>query len=53
MIKISSKRLKELKKNFNGKRIAIIGDMMLDIYYLGDVKRKMKYFVLAEQQTVH
>lgn len=39
MIKISSKRLKELKKNFNGKRIAIIGDMMLDIYYLGDVKR--------------
>ncbi len=39
MIKISEKRLKELKKNFQGKRIAIIGDMMLDIYYWGDVKR--------------
>jgi len=39
MIKISEKRLKELKNNFKGKRIAIIGDMMLDIYYWGDVKR--------------
>jgi rfaE bifunctional protein kinase chain/domain len=39
MIKISNKRLKELKNNFKGKRIAIIGDMMLDIYYWGDVKR--------------
>lgn len=39
MIKISEKRLKELKKNFKGKRIAIVGDMMLDIYYWGDVKR--------------
>ncbi|MFZ1281538.1 MAG: D-glycero-beta-D-manno-heptose-7-phosphate kinase, partial [Ignavibacteriaceae bacterium] len=26
-------------KNFKGKRIAIIGDMMLDIYFWGDVKR--------------
>jgi D-glycero-beta-D-manno-heptose-7-phosphate kinase len=39
MIKISEKRLLQLKKNFKGKRIAIIGDMMLDIYYWGDVKR--------------
>lgn len=39
MIKISEKRLKELKNNFKGKCIAIIGDMMLDIYYWGDVKR--------------
>jgi rfaE bifunctional protein kinase chain/domain len=39
MIKISEKRLLQLKKNFKGKRIAIIGDMMLDIYYRGDVKR--------------
>lgn len=39
MINISEKRLIQLKKNFKGKRIAIIGDMMLDIYYWGDVKR--------------
>lgn len=39
MIKISEKRLLQLKKNFKGKRIAVIGDMMLDIYYQGDVKR--------------
>ncbi len=39
MIKISGKRLKEIKKNFKAKRIAIIGDMMLDVYYWGDVKR--------------
>jgi len=39
MIKITEKRLRQLKENFNGKRIAIVGDMMLDIYYWGDVKR--------------
>jgi rfaE bifunctional protein kinase chain/domain len=39
MIKISEKRLLQLKKNFKGKRIALIGDMMLDIYFWGDVKR--------------
>jgi len=39
MIKMSEKRLLQLKKNFKGKRIAIIGDMMLDIYFWGDVKR--------------
>ena len=39
MIKMSDKRLLQLKKNFKGKRIAIIGDMMLDIYFWGDVKR--------------
>ena len=39
MIKITEKRLKQLKENFKEKRIAIIGDMMLDIYYWGDVKR--------------
>ena len=37
--KVSTKRLLELKKNLKGKRIAVIGDMMLDIYFLGDVKR--------------
>ena len=39
MIKISEKRLLQLKKNFKGKRIAVIGDMMLDIYFWGDVRR--------------
>jgi rfaE bifunctional protein kinase chain/domain len=39
MIKLSIQRLNELKDNFKGKRIAIIGDMMLDIYFRGDVKR--------------
>lgn len=39
MLKLSEKRLIELKSNFKGKRIAVVGDMMLDIYYWGDVKR--------------
>jgi rfaE bifunctional protein kinase chain/domain len=39
MIEISKKRLDELKNGFEGKRIAVIGDMMLDGYYWGDVKR--------------
>lgn len=39
MIKLSEKRLIELKNNFKGKRIAVVGDMMLDIYFWGDVKR--------------
>lgn len=39
MTQISIKRLKELKKYFYGKKIAIVGDMMLDCYLWGDVKR--------------
>jgi rfaE bifunctional protein kinase chain/domain len=39
MIKIPEKRLLQLKNNFRNKRIAIVGDMMLDIYFWGDVKR--------------
>ena len=39
MVDISNKRLDELKKNFEGKKIAVIGDMMLDGYFWGDVKR--------------
>ncbi len=39
MIKISEKKLTQLRNNFRNKRIAIIGDMMLDVYYWGDVKR--------------
>ena len=39
MVDISKKRLADLKKGFDGKRIAIVGDMMLDGYFWGDVKR--------------
>jgi len=39
MVDIAKKRLDELKKSFDGKRIAVIGDMMLDGYFWGDVKR--------------
>ena len=39
MVDISNKRLDELKKRFDGKRIAVVGDMMLDGYFWGDVKR--------------
>lgn len=39
MVDISKKRLDELKKSFYGKKIAVIGDMMLDGYFWGDVKR--------------
>ncbi len=38
-MKISQKRLEQLKKNFKDKKIGVIGDMMLDCYYWGDVKR--------------
>ena len=36
---MTKERLQELEKNFSGKKIAIIGDMMLDGYYWGDVSR--------------
>ncbi|HZW39473.1 MAG TPA: D-glycero-beta-D-manno-heptose-7-phosphate kinase [Ignavibacteriaceae bacterium] len=39
MVDISLKRLRKLEKAFDGKRIAIVGDMMLDCYFWGDVKR--------------
>ena len=39
MINLSEKRIKELEKNFTGKKIAVVGDMMLDGYFWGDVKR--------------
>lgn len=39
MVNISSKRLNELKKKFKGLKIAVVGDMMLDCYFWGDVKR--------------
>lgn len=39
MIKISREKLESLKESFKGKKIAVVGDMMLDCYYWGDVKR--------------
>jgi rfaE bifunctional protein kinase chain/domain len=39
LVYIKKTRLAELKKSFDGKRIAVIGDMMLDGYFWGDVKR--------------
>jgi len=39
MISLSQARLQKLKKNFKGKKIAVIGDMMLDCYFWGEVKR--------------
>ena len=39
MLNIPVKKLNNLKKKFYGKRIAVIGDMMLDCYFWGGVKR--------------
>ncbi|MFA6597426.1 MAG: PfkB family carbohydrate kinase, partial [Ignavibacteriaceae bacterium] len=39
MVSISKSRLQKIKKNFKGKKIAVIGDMMLDCYFWGEVKR--------------
>ncbi len=39
MVSITKSRLQKIKKNFKGKKIAVIGDMMLDCYFWGEVKR--------------
>jgi rfaE bifunctional protein kinase chain/domain len=39
MISIPVQRMNELKKNFKGLNVAVVGDMMLDCYFQGDVKR--------------
>lgn len=39
MISVSLKKLNGLKNNFKGKRIAVIGDLMLDCYFWGAVSR--------------
>jgi rfaE bifunctional protein kinase chain/domain len=39
MLNISKDELKNIKNNFAGKKIAVVGDMMLDCYYWGEVKR--------------
>jgi rfaE bifunctional protein kinase chain/domain len=39
MLTLSAKRLNTLKSRFAGLKIAVLGDMMLDCYFRGDVKR--------------
>ncbi len=39
MVSFESSRLKALFKAFEGKRIAVVGDLMLDRYYWGSVNR--------------
>ncbi len=39
MIRFSKERLLELKQNFKGRKIAVVGDLMLDGYFWGDVNR--------------
>ncbi len=39
MVNLSAKRLNNLKSKFKGLKIAVVGDMMLDCYFWGDVKR--------------
>jgi rfaE bifunctional protein kinase chain/domain len=39
MLQISKDELGKIKNNFSEKRIAVVGDMMLDCYFWGDVKR--------------
>ncbi len=39
MLSLSVRRMNELKKKFKGLNVAVIGDMMLDGYFQGDVKR--------------
>jgi D-glycero-beta-D-manno-heptose-7-phosphate kinase len=39
MINTSLKKLNKLKNSFRGKRIAVVGDMMLDYYFWGKIHR--------------
>ena len=39
MATLTEKRLRELLGNFSGKRVAVVGDLMLDRYYWGSVHR--------------
>ncbi len=39
MIGFKEQRIKEIANNVNGKKVAVVGDLMLDGYYWGDVKR--------------
>ena len=39
MVNLSAKRINTLKAGFKDLKIAVVGDMMLDCYFRGDVKR--------------
>lgn len=39
MLSFTEEQLKQLLQNFRGKRIAVLGDLMLDRYYWGSVQR--------------
>ena len=39
MLKLTKQKLDKLRNNLGGQKIAVIGDMMLDCYFRGDVKR--------------
>ena len=39
MVNITPNRLEEIQKSFAGKRIAVVGDLMLDRYFWGTVSR--------------
>ncbi len=39
MLKLKKEEVKNLKEKFTGRKIAVVGDMMLDSYLWGDVKR--------------
>ena len=39
MAPLTEKRLRELLGNFSGKRVAVLGDLMIDRYYWGSVHR--------------
>jgi D-glycero-beta-D-manno-heptose-7-phosphate kinase len=39
MVNFTSERLDQIQKGFSGKRIAVIGDLMLDRYFWGKVSR--------------
>lgn len=39
MIQLSEERLQAIIDGFDGKRILVLGDMMIDCYLMGDVKR--------------
>ena len=39
MVNFTPNRIEEIQKNFAGKRIAVVGDLMLDRYFWGTVSR--------------
>jgi D-glycero-beta-D-manno-heptose-7-phosphate kinase len=39
MVNLTSDRLNQIQKGFAGKRVAVVGDLMLDRYFWGKVSR--------------